>query len=105
MRRNVPITFNFSSETRKLSNTFLNFDLTRNTYIENLKWVTSRVQNCEQYNGEQDQNEWLYVKEYQREEEIVTTVFEQQEGKEFLGELNSRETLMKSQSWCCRIWD
>lgn len=56
------------------------------------------MQNCEEHHWEQDKDERLDVEEYQREEEIVTAVFEQQESEEFLGELDSRQALVKSQS-------
>lgn len=56
------------------------------------------MQDCEEYNWEQDQDERLDVEEYQREKEIVTAIFEQQEGEEFLGELDTRQTLVESQS-------
>lgn len=52
----------------------------------------------EENDWEQDQNERLDVKEYQREEQIMTTVFDQEECEELLRELWPRQALVKAQS-------
>lgn len=37
------------------------------------------MENGEKYNWEQNHDEWLNVEEYQREEQVVATVFDEQE--------------------------
>lgn len=62
------------------------------------------MENGEKHNGEQNHDERLNVEEYQREEQVVATVFDEQKCKELLGELNSRQTLVKSKGRRGRIW-
>lgn len=69
----------------------------RGTHVEDFQGVAGRVQHCEENDGEQDHDERLDVEEYQREEEIMTAVFDEQQRQELLRELDARQTLVESQ--------
>lgn len=56
------------------------------------------MKHCKEHHWEQDKDEWLDVEEYQREEEIMATVFDQQECEEFSCKLNAWQALVQSES-------
>lgn len=87
MHRNVA-NLKFLFDTRELS---------LYAYIEELQWVAGRVKHGEQDDWEEYQDERLHVKEYQREEQIVTAVFDQQGRQELFRELDARQALVEPQ--------
>lgn len=74
--------------------------LARETYVENFERVAGRVEHSEKHDGEQYQHERLDVEEYEREEEVMTTVLDQQQRQEFLGEGDARQSLVEAKGGC-----
>lgn len=72
-------------------------ELSLYAYIEELQRVAGRVKHGEQDDWEEYQDERLHVKEYQREEQIVTAVFDQQGRQELFRELDARQALVEPQ--------
>lgn len=63
------------------------------------------MENSEQKDGQNDKDERLNVEEYEREEQIVTAVFDQQQGEKLFRELNLRQSLVETKGRCCSIGD